>query len=419
MSMFNSRILPEQEKLKNIELYGNINPHNWCHIIKTKSGRADYNTISLLAEIMYWYRPTPVMDENSEQIISWKKKFKNDALQKSYEELEKSLNLSKAQLRHSIYKLEELGFISREFRQITIGGATYSNVMYLHLNIEKVLSITNYYHKQSKKIYSSQGIAKQNRGYSSIKQDVYKEHSKQKLYSSKSSNPENLSSASKNENQEKEENKNKLDKNSENINSQNIAQQLLDIWNEVIELPNNNKSLELNNSLKWQLLNCFKQNFETLENWKKYCHTIASSKFLMGEKSEFRAKLNWVIKEEVIDKIREGFYGIGDRELKTEKDTNNEVEQFISNQSNSKWQEILRKLQNRYGDKTFLSWFTDIKLSEITSEVDINGYDRKLIKLNSASKFKAEWIRDNFLGVIERGMANYYGNCRCEIGVEK
>ena len=65
----------------------------------------------------------------------------------------------------------------------------------------------------------------------------------------------------------------------------------------------------------------FKDKFGScLEKWEKYCKDIASSKFLMGEIKSFRATLDWALKFDIIQKILEGNYGIGDRARKLTKE---------------------------------------------------------------------------------------------------
>lgn len=65
-----------------LHLSGNVVPQIWYKTITKETGKPYLLAITLLADIVYWYRPTEVRDERSGQIIGWRKKFKGDLLQK-------------------------------------------------------------------------------------------------------------------------------------------------------------------------------------------------------------------------------------------------------------------------------------------------------------------------------------------------
>ena len=72
--------------MQNIDLKGNIIPHQWFNTIKKESGSVDYMAILVLSEIVYWYRPTYKFDESG-RVVGLKQKFDGDVLQKSYDDL--------------------------------------------------------------------------------------------------------------------------------------------------------------------------------------------------------------------------------------------------------------------------------------------------------------------------------------------
>eukprot|EP01099_Mayorella_cantabrigiensis_P001910 TRINITY_DN1830_c0_g1_i14.p1 TRINITY_DN1830_c0_g1~~TRINITY_DN1830_c0_g1_i14.p1 ORF type:complete len:404 (-),score=19.61 TRINITY_DN1830_c0_g1_i14:2717-3928(-) len=88
---------------------------------------------------------------------------------------------------------------------------------------------------------------------------------------------------------------------------------MLELWTALVE--GGKCQIELTNKRIAFLKQAFKDKFDScMEKWKKYCQDIASSRFLMGEiKSSFRATLDWALKFDIIQKIHEGNYGIGDR----------------------------------------------------------------------------------------------------------
>lgn len=95
--------------------------------------------------------------------------------------------------------------------------------------------------------------------------------------------------------------------------SNETEKKMLEIWTALVE--EGIGKIELTRRRIAFLKQAFKDKFDScLEKWKKYCQDIASSRFLMGEiKSSFRATLDWALKFDVIQKILEGNYGIGDR----------------------------------------------------------------------------------------------------------
>lgn len=110
---------------------GNVVDHNWCHQIKTKSGRIDPIAILLLAEIVYWYRPKNTSDSLSNAKV---KKFLGDAWQTSYKHLSEKLSCNNQRIRRALINLERLGVAKRELRHIHLRGQKYNNILFIKLN---------------------------------------------------------------------------------------------------------------------------------------------------------------------------------------------------------------------------------------------------------------------------------------------
>lgn len=55
-----------------MNITGNIVPLSWFKKMTYDNGRTDYAGAMILADIVYWYRPSVIVDENSGS-ISWKK----------------------------------------------------------------------------------------------------------------------------------------------------------------------------------------------------------------------------------------------------------------------------------------------------------------------------------------------------------
>lgn len=132
------------EGLISFNMEGNVIPISWYSHIKTKNNTIDQTAITLLADIIYWYRPVEIRDEYSGEIIEYKQKFKADKLQKSYQNYSELFGYSKIQVKRSIDNLIRLGLITREFRNIkTKNGLSINNVMFIEPSLNNVFAISH------------------------------------------------------------------------------------------------------------------------------------------------------------------------------------------------------------------------------------------------------------------------------------
>ena len=78
---------PIVDQVATMNLTGNIIPESWYHTIINENGKTNTLAILILADIVYWYRPTEERDETTLS-VSYSKKFHDeDYLQRSYEQL--------------------------------------------------------------------------------------------------------------------------------------------------------------------------------------------------------------------------------------------------------------------------------------------------------------------------------------------
>lgn len=120
----------------------NIIPDTWYKAFKTPSGLTNLNACVILSEICYWYKPTVMYDEAG-HILKWEKRFDADVLQKSYQELSDKFGLTKRQCQQAVIYLEEMGLVKRELRNIiTKNGISLGNVLFIHLNVDRLLEVT-------------------------------------------------------------------------------------------------------------------------------------------------------------------------------------------------------------------------------------------------------------------------------------
>jgi hypothetical protein len=117
---------------------GNIIPHAWYKTLLFPNGKPHLAAIIILADFVYWHRPTEIRDEITGQLIGYKKKFKADKLQRSYAQLVGTFGLGKDQARNACDYLEDKKLIIREFRH----SKAASNVMYVDLVADNIRAIT-------------------------------------------------------------------------------------------------------------------------------------------------------------------------------------------------------------------------------------------------------------------------------------
>lgn len=131
------------DQMAGIVITGNVIPQNWYRAIVKPTGKPYVEAIMILADIVYWYRPTEVRDEMTGQTTRLQKKFHGDLLQRSYQQISDQFGISKRQAARAIVALEELGVIRREFRDLKINGRNVNNVMYLELIPGRLQELTN------------------------------------------------------------------------------------------------------------------------------------------------------------------------------------------------------------------------------------------------------------------------------------
>lgn len=126
-----------------LNISGNVIPQIWYKTITKTTGKPYLLAITLLADIVYWYRPKEVRDEASGQLVGWHKKFKSDLLQKTYQQYADLLGESKRSVKAALDRLEELDVIRKEFRDIEYeNGLTMYNLMYIALNVDVLAKLT-------------------------------------------------------------------------------------------------------------------------------------------------------------------------------------------------------------------------------------------------------------------------------------
>lgn len=134
---------PIVDAMGTMNITGNVVPTIWYRTVLKENGKPYLLAIAILADIVYWYRPTEVRDQNSGQITGWKKRFSEDILRQSYQYYAELFGESKKTVKTAIDRLEELKVVKRDFRTVSFGeGLISNNVMYLELIPSKVYELT-------------------------------------------------------------------------------------------------------------------------------------------------------------------------------------------------------------------------------------------------------------------------------------
>lgn len=127
-----------------ISFTGNVTPANWWRHITLPSGRPDQTAITLLSEIVYWYRPAEVRNETTGELTGYRKRFHGDKLQRNYQAFADQFGFSKREATDALKRLRDAGLITLELRTInTTAGSVMSNVLFIGVNPGAIAHITS------------------------------------------------------------------------------------------------------------------------------------------------------------------------------------------------------------------------------------------------------------------------------------
>lgn len=145
------------EEITKLKIHGNIVGNLWYSKIKTEykksingktqiiqSKKPNLLAISILADLIYWHKLTEERDEAG-NTISWKKKFKGDKLQKSYQSYADFFDVPKSTVKQAFDQLERMKLIKREFRNIKVGKdkLPINNVMFIEVIPKNIESLSH------------------------------------------------------------------------------------------------------------------------------------------------------------------------------------------------------------------------------------------------------------------------------------
>ncbi len=120
------------DQISGMEITGNVIPSAWYRTIRKETGKPYLNAIIILSDIVYWYRAIEVQDEESGEILGYRKKFKADILQRSYQQIAEQFGISKRDASNAMVALEKLGVVKRVFRKLKVDRFIIPNVTVQH-----------------------------------------------------------------------------------------------------------------------------------------------------------------------------------------------------------------------------------------------------------------------------------------------
>lgn len=132
------------EEIGKLEIKGNVAPASWYKYIRrdgankarAKNEQAktepDFVAITILAEIIYWYRPDKKGNE----------RFNDDMLQMGAKQIAPKFSMCVTQVKDALKRLEKQGYIRTETRNLVRFGKALNNVPFVEPIPEKIKLIT-------------------------------------------------------------------------------------------------------------------------------------------------------------------------------------------------------------------------------------------------------------------------------------
>ena len=140
---------PITDAISQIAMVGNVIPHSWYSAIRLTYGnkgqtKPDLYAINFLADLVYWYRNQQVRDELTGELVTIRKKFRVDKLQRSYADIGAFFGLSADVGKEIVERLRRMGLIKTEVRKKVVDGErVFFNVLFIEPVPKAILAITH------------------------------------------------------------------------------------------------------------------------------------------------------------------------------------------------------------------------------------------------------------------------------------
>jgi hypothetical protein len=418
------------EQIGHTHFEGNITPIEWFQHIRFENGRPDTNAILLLSDIVYWYRPSIVRDESSGRVITYKKKFKADLLQRSYCDYEDLFGFSKKQIRDCFIRLESLELIRRVFRTIETSSGPQSNVMFIQVNPTRIQEITHKLPPSNLKVTSffpqsnhlltlkERGHNLEGKTYTETTSEITTEINTHQARASESTISQSFSELENLKTQSKFpcESLTNLSLDEELsfegksfLTPQNVIQPFLQptfptpafpqhadlksmvaMWNGIVR--KSASPVELNPERMPILAKRLIESFGSkLSVWQQYCRQIAKSSFLMGQGERgWKVTLDWALEPLNISKVLEGNYSSSaDPALEAQVSLLPTIDLTAVH---PRWSRVCKYLIEAIGLPKFNSW-----IGSLIPE----GLDTSKPILKAPTSFTKDWVERHYLEIIK------------------
>ncbi len=132
---------PAVAEIGEIRFEGNIVPHRWYQQVTLPSGKPDMPAIAILSEIVYWYRPYQTLDKRGKPLL--RKHFDGDMFQCTAAYFSSKFGFTKDQVRKALKRMEDAGYIRREYRCIVQQGVLRNNITFIEPLPPAIMAITH------------------------------------------------------------------------------------------------------------------------------------------------------------------------------------------------------------------------------------------------------------------------------------
>jgi hypothetical protein len=210
--------------------------------------------------------------------------------------------------------------------------------------------------------------------------------------SSESHSLKNLLRNGKNSRSYKEPKNSSGDLSKDKSHAEEIIKKMIEIWTALVE--EGREQVKLGRTTIPFLKKAFSDKFDScLEKWRKFCHDIASSRFLMGEKNSFKAKLDWALKFQNIEKVFDGQYWIGDRTPKTILASQADLqEEILASEETQEIKDFRTLCLNTIGNAKYISYFKNLSIEfreeGVLALIAPSAFSADLLERNCNSYFR-------------------------------
>ena len=106
---------PICRQISRLDFSGNLVPLSWHQHIHTTHGRVDLGAISILSEIVFWYRWRQIRDEKTGRVTEVQQRFAGARFQRSLRHWSEFTGLTVKQVRRSLATLSRLGLVRMSY----------------------------------------------------------------------------------------------------------------------------------------------------------------------------------------------------------------------------------------------------------------------------------------------------------------